>query len=41
MRLVIELGIPLLENELMKLDIPEISGKADVTVAKVKYKFKK
>ncbi len=33
--------IPLLKQELTKLVIPEISGKADIKVGKVKYKFKR
>ena len=33
--------VPKLKEELMKLDIPEISGKADIKVGDVKYKFKR
>lgn len=39
--LVKGLVIPLLEKELTKLEIPEITGEKDIKVAKVKYKFKK
>ena len=33
--------VPILKKELVELDIPEISGKADITVGTVKYKFKR
>ncbi len=35
------LVVPMLKKELIKLKIPAIEDKADVKVAKVKYKFKK
>jgi len=34
-------GIPMLKKELASLTIPDISGKADVTIGKVKYNVKK
>ena len=36
-----EIGIPLLKKELSKIDIPDVSDKADILIGKVKYKLKK
>ncbi len=41
MAVVNSLVVVMLEKELVKLDIPDMAGKADIKVAQVKYKFKK
>ena len=38
---VAKVGIPLLEQELRSLAIPDISGSASITVGKVDYKISK
>ena len=36
-----KIGIPLLKKELSKINIPDVSGKADIKIGKVKYNLKK